>query len=168
MLLNCGVGEDSWESLGLEDQTSQSYRRSVLNIHWKDWCWSWNFTTLATWCEELPHWKRPWCWERLRAGGDGDNRGWDGWMASLTQWTWVGDGQGGLACCGSQGHKESDTTERLNWTEHSSVAYFIFSLNSIPLYEWTTAYWSIQNLTEGHLGCSTFWPLWIKLLKTSM
>ena len=45
--------------------------------------------TLATWCEELTHWKRPWCWERLRAGGEGDNRGWDGWMASLTRWTWV-------------------------------------------------------------------------------
>ena len=58
-------------------------------IHWKDWCWSWNSNTLATWCEELTHWKRPWCWERLRAGGEGDNRGWDGWMASLNQWTWV-------------------------------------------------------------------------------
>ena len=44
---------------------------------------------LATWCEELTHWKRLWCWERLRAGGEGDDRGWDGSMASLTQWTWV-------------------------------------------------------------------------------
>ena len=44
---------------------------------------------LATWCEELTHLNRPWCWERLRAGGEGDNRGWDGWMASPTQWTWV-------------------------------------------------------------------------------
>ena len=47
------------------------------------------WTDLSTWCEELTHLKRPWCWERLRAGGEGDNRGWDGWMASLTQWTWV-------------------------------------------------------------------------------
>ena len=45
--------------------------------------------TLATWCEELTHWKRHWCWEGLGAGGEGDDRGWDGWMASLTQWTWV-------------------------------------------------------------------------------
>ena len=45
--------------------------------------------TLATWCEELTHLKRPWCWERLRAGGEGDDRGWDGWMASPTQWRWV-------------------------------------------------------------------------------
>ena len=41
------------------------------------------------WCEEPTHWKRPWCWERLKAGGERDDRGWHGWMASLTQWTWV-------------------------------------------------------------------------------
>ena len=90
MLLNCGVGEDSWESLGLQgDPTSPSYRRSVLGVHWKDWCWSWNCNTLTTWCKVLTHLKRPWCWERLRAGGEGDDRGWDGWMASPTQRTWV-------------------------------------------------------------------------------
>ena len=51
--------------------------------------WSWNANTLATWCQELTHLKRPWGWERLREGGEGEDRGWDGWMASLTQWTWV-------------------------------------------------------------------------------
>ena len=60
-----------------------------LNIHWKDWCWSWNSNTLVTWCEELTHLKRTWCWERLRAGGEGDDGGWDSGMASLTQWAWV-------------------------------------------------------------------------------
>ena len=90
MLLNCDVGEDSWESLGLQgDPTSPSYRRSVLGVHWKDWCWSWNSNTLTTWGEELIHLIRHWCWERLKAGGEGDDRGWDGWMASPTQWTWV-------------------------------------------------------------------------------
>ena len=60
---------------------------------------------------------------KIEAGGEGDDRGWDGWMASPTQWTWVwvtpgiGDGQGGLAYCGSWGCKESDRTEQLNWTE---------------------------------------------------
>ena len=84
MLLNCGVGEDSWESLGLQgDPPSPSKRKSILNIHWQDWCWSWNSNTLATWRKELTHLKRPWCWERLEAGGKGDDRGWDGWMASL-------------------------------------------------------------------------------------
>ena len=62
---------------------------SFLSVHWKDWGWSWNSNTLATWYEELTHVKRPWCWERLRAGGEGEDRGWDGWMASLIQWTWV-------------------------------------------------------------------------------
>ena len=55
-----------------------------LNIHCKDWCWSWNSNILATWCEELTHLERPWCWKRLKARGEGDDRGWDGWMASPT------------------------------------------------------------------------------------
>ena len=73
-------------------------RRSNLSIlkkinpeyYWKDWCWSWSSSFLAPWCEEPTHWKRPRCWERLKkAGGEGDDRGWDGWMASRTKWTWV-------------------------------------------------------------------------------
>ena len=120
MLLNCGVGEDSWESLGLQgDPTSPSLRRSVQGIHWKDWCWSWNSNTLATSCEELTHWKRPWCWEGLGAGGEGDDRGWNGWMASLTRWTWVWVNSGswwwtGRPGCDSWSLKESDTTELLD------------------------------------------------------
>ena len=112
MLLNWCIGEDSWESLGLHrDPTSPSSRKSVLNIHWNDWCWSRNSNILATWCEELTHWKIPWCWERLKVGGEGDNRGWDGWMASPTQWTrvwvnprsWWWTGRPGvLQCMGSQ------------------------------------------------------------------
>ena len=90
MLLHCGVGEDSWESLGLQgDPTSPFQRRSALGFLWKEWCWSLNSSTLATSCEELTHWKRLWCWQGLGAGGKGDNRGWDGWMASPTQCTWV-------------------------------------------------------------------------------
>ena len=124
MCLNCGVGEDSWESLGLlGDQTSPSWRKSVLNIHWKDWCWSWNCNTLASWCEELTHLKRPWCWKRLKAGGKGDNRGWDGWMASPTQWTWVlVDSRswwwtGLLVCCCPWGCRVGhDWATELNWT----------------------------------------------------
>ena len=93
---------------------------SVLGVHWKDWCWSWNSNTLATSCKKLTHWKRPWCWERLKAGGEGDARGWDGWMVSPTRWTWVwvnsrSDGQGSLVCCSPWSHKESDMTEQLNW-----------------------------------------------------
>ena len=64
-------------------------RRSALGVLWKEWCWSWNSSILATSCEELTHWKRPWCWEGLGAGEEGDDRGWGGWMASPTRWTWV-------------------------------------------------------------------------------
>ena len=71
-------------------RSNQSILKEInLNIHWKYWCWSWCSYTLATWCEELTHWKRSWCWEKLKAGGEGGNRGWDGWMASPTQWTSV-------------------------------------------------------------------------------
>ena len=140
MLLNCGVGEDSWDSLGLQgDQTSQSSRKSVLNIHWKDW--SWNSNALATCCEELTHLKRPWCWERLKARGEGDDRGGDCWMASATRWTWVWVSSsswwwtgrpGALHSMGSQrvGH---DWATELNWTEPIGkwVHYsFHFCLNS--------------------------------------
>ena len=94
---------------------SQS-RKSTLNIHWKDWCWSWSSNTLATWCEEPTHWKRTWCWERLKAGGEGDDRGWDGWMASPTnereseQTLGNSEEQGSLECCSPWGRKESDMT----------------------------------------------------------
>ena len=124
MLLNCGVGEDSWESLGLQgDPTSPSKRRSVLNIHWKDWCWSWNSSTLATSCEELTHGKDPDAgrdWGQEEKGKTEDEMA--GWHHRLNGhefgWTLgVDDGQGGLVCCDSWGRKELDTTERLNWTE---------------------------------------------------
>ena len=130
MLLNCGVGEESQESLGLQgDPTSQSQRKSVLNIHWKDWCWSWNSNTLATWCEELTHWERPWCLERLKVEGEGDNREWDGWMASPTQRTWVWENSGSwwwtgrpgmLQFMGSQRVRHDWVTE-LNWTMLQTV-----------------------------------------------
>ena len=55
---------------------SQSWRKSTLNIRWKGWCWNWSSSTLASWCEELTHWKRPWCWVRLIAGGEGGDREW--------------------------------------------------------------------------------------------
>ena len=71
------------------NQSNEIKRKSTPNIHWKDWCWSCSSNPLATWCEELTHSKRPRCWERLKVGGEGDYRVWDGWMASPTQWTWV-------------------------------------------------------------------------------
>ena len=76
--------EDPWEFLALqEDQTSQSWKRkSTLNIHWKDWCWSWSSNTLATWYKEQTHWKIPWCWETFKA----KEKGWQRmrWLESIT------------------------------------------------------------------------------------
>ena len=70
MLLNCGAGEDSCESLGLQgDPTSPFWRRSILGVHWKEGCWSWNSYTLATRYEELTHRERPWSWERQEEKG---------------------------------------------------------------------------------------------------
>ena len=108
-----------------EIQPVPSQRRSVLGVHWKDWCWSWNSNTLATWCEELTQWKRPRCWERLRAGGEGDDRGWDGWMTSLTRWTWVWVDSGSWGWTGRPGVLQFMGSQRvghdweteLNWTE---------------------------------------------------
>ena len=124
----------SWESLGLQgDPTSPSWRKSVVGVHWKDWCWSWNSNTLATSYKELTHWKRPWCWERLRAGGKGDDRGWDGWMASMTHWTWVWVDSGSwwwtgrpgmLQFMGSQRVGHNWATE-LNWTDTVLVFFFL-------------------------------------------
>ena len=112
--------------LGLQgDPTSPFWRRSALGFLWKEWCYSWDSSTLATSWEELAHWKRLWCWEGLGAGEEGDDRGWDGWMASLTRGTrvWVNSGSwwwtvrpGVLWFMGSQrvGH---DWTTELSWTE---------------------------------------------------
>ena len=139
MLFNYGDGADSWESLGLQgDPTSPSWRRSVLGVHWKNWCRSWNSNTLATWCEELTHLKRPWCWERLRAGGEGDDRGWEDWMVSPSQrrWVWVNSGSwwwtrrpGVLWTMGSQRVR----LRQLNWSELNGLSLFSFDLHTFQV-----------------------------------
>ena len=122
-----------WRRLFRVPWAARRSNQSILNInpgvHWKDGCWSWNYSTLATWSEELTHLKRPSCWEILRAGGERDNRGWDGWMASLRQrtWVWVNLGSwwwtgkpGMLWSTGSQRVRHDWVTE-LNWTCYSTV-----------------------------------------------
>ena len=135
-------------------QKAEHWRTDAFEL----WCWAWTsrrsnqsilkeispeyslevlvlklkLQNLATWCEELTRWKRPWCWERLKVGGEGDDRGWDRWMASLTQWTWVWinavswwwTGRPGVLS--PWGCKESDTTQ-LNWSELSGHILDIFS-----------------------------------------
>ena len=110
--------------------------------------------TLATWCEELTHLKRPWCWERLRAWGEGDDRGWDGWMASLTQWTWVWvdsrswwwTGRPGVLWFMGLQRVRQDWATELNWlkimpgaityiclfTLKTKICLFLFSVPPLP------------------------------------
>ena len=104
-------------------RSSQSIlKKSVLNIHWKDWCWRWSSITLTMWWEELTHWKRPWCWARLKAEGEGTREGeMIGWHHrfdghEFKQSPEIGDGQGSLVCCSPWGCKELDMPEGLNWT----------------------------------------------------
>ena len=84
---------------------------------WKNWYWSWSSSTLATWWEELTHLKRPWCWERLKVGGEGDNRAWDGCMASPTWWRWVWESSGSWRWTGKPGVLQSTGSQRfgLDW-----------------------------------------------------
>ena len=149
--------------------------------------------TLATWCEELTHWKRPWCWERLTAGGEVDDRGWDGWMASPTQWTWVWMDSGSwwwtwrpgmLQLMGSQ---ESNMTEQLNWLYDllmsidffngnfwwTDILFFIKSYLFFLFYFWVyflCAYANIVGWCQGYiisfisfLRLSSFLPFFLSI-----
>ena len=143
MLLNCGVGKDSWESLGLQgDPTSPFWRRSALGFLWKNDA---KAEASVLWPSHAKSWLigkdsdggRDWGQEEKGMTED-EMAGWHHWLNGReSEWTlWVGDGQGGLACCNSWVRKESDTTEWLNWTE----------LNYIDF--WKTQFLFLLSLTE--------------------
>ena len=110
---------------------------------------------LATLCEELTHWRRPWCWERLKAGREGEDRGWDGWMASLTwwrciwtsSWSWWRTGEPGVVQ--SMGHKvEHDWATDLNWTElklYFTSVTFVWDIHILR--------WQMWQLAISKKGC---------------
>ena len=113
-----------WRRLLRVPWTARRSNQSILNILSKNWCWNWSSNTLAAWCKKLTHWNRPLCWERVKAEGEWDDRRWDGWMASPTQWTWVWASArswwwtgkpGMLQSMGSQRVRQDSETE-LNWT----------------------------------------------------
>ena len=103
-----------------------------LNIQWKDWSWGWNSNTLTTWCKELTHLKRLWCCERLKVGGEGDDWGWDGWMASPTRWTWVWASSGSWWWTGKprvlQFMGSHQWTWLRNWTEMLQFSWHLGNL----------------------------------------
>ena len=108
---------NGWKQLKLN--SNQNLEREVKNhVSFKPYK-SLRSIILAIWCKELTHWKRPWCWEIYKAGGEGDNRelnGWHHWLNGHKSKQTPGDseGQGSLACCSPWGHRKFDMTERLN------------------------------------------------------
>ena len=102
-----------------------------------------NSSTLATACEELTHWKSLWCWEGLGAGGEEDDRGWDGWMASPTRWMWVWVNSGSwwwtgrpgmLRFMGSAWRVGHDWATELNWTWAQNIRYWTLLRSSLWKY----------------------------------
>ena len=112
-------------------------------------CWNWNSNTLATWCEELTHLKKPWYWERLKVGGEANGRGWDGWMASPTQWTWVWVNSGSWWWTGKPGVLQSlgskrvghDWAAELNWSIFSNMWFFVNCLSVFFAAGWFASFW---------------------------
>ena len=103
----------------------------------QDWCWSWNSNTLATWCKELTtHWKRFWCWERLKVGG------WDGWMASPTRWTWLWVSSRSLWWTGKPGVQQSMGSQIV---EHDWAT----KPNTMTKYQ---GLWGMHKMSYGHFG----------------
>ena len=146
MLLNCGVGEDSWESLGLQgDPTSPFWRRldffgrndakAEAPVLWPPHAKSWL-------------WKRLWCWEGLGAGGEGDDRGWDGWMAfnghELEQALGDGEGQESVGCCSAWACRV-----RHNWTTTIATLLLTFC-------KWNITFSQPSLLNMKRCLCSSF------------
>ena len=137
MLSNCVVGEDSWESFGLQgDQTSESQRESRLNIHSEGWCWSWSSNPLPTWCEEPAHWKRPWCCARLKQKGE------------------VAEDEMGREHHWLNGHEFEQTLG----DSGGQVCYAVYGVikNRTRLRKWTTGAQKHKIITFTHHECRTF------------
>ena len=137
-----------WTRLLRVPLTARRSNQSILKeispeYHWKDWCWGWSSNSLATWCEELTHWKRPWCWERLKAGREGDNRGWDGCMVSPIQLTWVWASSRSWWWTGKPGMLQSMGMQKVrdNWVTEQQQQRNVKILKSVMTYSFLKKLW---------------------------
>ena len=147
-----------WRRLLRVPWTGRRSNQSILKeispeYSWKDWyrSWSWSSNTLANWCEELTHLKRPWCWERLKTGGDEDDRGWDGWMPSLTRWTWIWVSSRELVI-GKPGVLQPMGSQRVghDWeTELSQIHIYCIVLNLIHMNDLRTYPLNVKSWLTG-------------------
>ena len=138
MVFNCGVGEDSWESLAR--RSNQSILKEI---------------SPECWCKELTHLERPWSWERLRAGGEGGNRGWDGWMVSPTWWTWVWVASGSWWWTGRPGVLQFMGSQRVGHDWATELNWKLFMLFHL----------FFQLFIYMHMYCHVYiyFILWVKL-----
>ena len=193
MLLDCGVGEDSWESLGLQgDPSNQSILKEISpGISLEGMMLKLKLQYLATSCEELTHWKRLWCWEGLGAEREGDYRGWDGWMASRTRWTWVWVNSGRWWWIGRPGvlwfmglqRVGHDWAAELNypltWREgyHTALQSIIFTLSlchqevhhvqkcNKSLFDWWDGLWTFESVFSEYNSQKQLWK-YLKVLSS--
>ena len=123
---------------------------------WKDWCWSWSSSILVIWCEQLTHWKSPWCWERLRAEGEEGIRGWDGLIASLMQWTWTWANSERWWGTGRPGVLQSMGSQRVghDWAIEQQQQYVV-------LWDWLLSF-SVMFSKSIHIATHVFY-WWIVL-----
>ena len=146
--------------------TARRSNQSILkeinpNFPWKDWWWSWSSSTLATWCKETTHWKRPWCWkiwDKVEKGTIEDKMiGWHHWLNGheFEQTPRNSEGQGNLVCCCPCNCKVLDTTQRLNnnnlypYAGENKMLCFIFhvfSFTTMHLWHWRKCTWLVHCL----------------------
>ena len=164
MLLNCGVGEDSWESLEQQgDPTSPSWSRSVLSVHRKDWLLKLKLQYFGHLMWRTISSEKTLMLGKIEGGRRRGETGWDGWMASPTHWTWVWVGSGSWWCTGTpnllQSMVSKSRTQLSNWTEVRSVRVLFVLLGML----WNWNIWAFLSwLLNADWGRNTFFQ-WNKI-----
>ena len=122
-------------------------RLSLVAVHGEYWTWRSN--TSVTWHKELTHWERPWCWERLKAGGGRDNRRWDGWISPPIQWTWTWADSGRWLRTGRLGVLQS--LESQNWVTELKLCLTLatpWTPASGSLFQWVSSPHQVAKVLE--------------------